>query len=90
MPAYDFKCCDCETVFEVVRPLGNSEPVECPECEGDTKRVFSPVGVVFKGSGFHNTDYRTKPVEKAADSKPCEKKDDSSSSCASCPAAKTD
>ena len=89
MPAYDFKCCDCDTVFEVTRSIGDTSDVPCPECEGESKRVFSPVGVVFKGSGFHSTDYRSSSGE-AAPAEPCKKKDESSSACASCPAAKDD
>lgn len=88
MPAYDFKCTDCDCVIEVIRPVGEAVAEPCPECGGVTKRVFSPVGVVFKGSGFHNTDYRPRPKEGTpSESGSCEKKSDSSA-CASCPAAK--
>ena len=52
VPAYDFKCTCCDLVYEVVRPAGQANPGAVPQCGGDTKRVFSPVGVVFKGSGF--------------------------------------
>jgi len=84
MPAYDFKCRTCAHVFEITRPATDDSAVACPECGGDTKRVFSAVGVHFKGSGFHNTDYRTKNPAAAA---PCESSG-TSESCASCPAAK--
>ncbi|MDA3935389.1 MAG: hypothetical protein PF636_00790 [Actinomycetota bacterium] len=100
MPAYDFKCQACSTVFEVIRPLGKTENVVCPECAGATKRVFSPVGVVFKGSGFHNTDYRPKPpVESDSPAKSPDSTEGStkkeptpcsgtgSTACDSCPAA---
>jgi len=60
MPTYDYRCVSCDTCFEVSRPLGETALVTCPECGSATKRVFSPVGVVFKGSGFHNTDYRAR------------------------------
>jgi len=89
MPAYDYRCTTCGCQFEVTRAVGEKRDEPCPECGGSTKRVFSPVGVVFKGSGFHNTDYRPRPAEQ---SKPAEKPsgcsgDSGSSACASCPAS---
>jgi putative FmdB family regulatory protein len=92
MPAYDFRCPECDIVVEVTRKAGDVEPELCPECGGLTKRIFSPVGVVFKGSGFHTTDYRKKPAETPATkdtSAPCDAKKDSPS-CASCPASSAD
>jgi len=86
MPVYDFKCRSCAKVFEVKRAHTDDTPVACPDCGSDTKRVFSSVGVHFKGSGFHNTDYRPKPApESAAPSCPSA---DSGGGCAGCPAAK--
>lgn len=89
MPAYDFRCLHCDHVFELTRPLGDASEVRCPVCGGETKRVFTPVGVVFKGSGFHNTDYRPKP--KSEESSPSGKDScpnaGSSGGCANCPAA---
>lgn len=66
MPAYDFKCVDCATVFEVRRSLSDDSPVSCPSCGGSTKQVFHPVGVHFKGSGFFNTDSRPAPAPEPA------------------------
>jgi len=66
MPAYDFRCIECATVCEITRPGSDDSPVPCPSCGGATKQVFHPVGVHFKGSGFHNTDYRPKPAAEAA------------------------
>ncbi len=87
MPAYDFKCTDCDNIVELIRPAGEAVAEPCPECGGTTKRIFSPVGVVFKGSGFHNTDYKPRPKDDApATTVSCDKKSDSSG-CASCPAA---
>jgi putative FmdB family regulatory protein len=57
MPAYDFRCTACSHVFEVTRSSRDDSPVPCPVCGGTTKQVFHAVGVHFKGSGFHNTDY---------------------------------
>lgn len=85
MPAYDFKCRSCATVFEVTRAATDDSPICCPECGGETKRVFSPVGVHFKGSGFHNTDYRKRDTSATAPACPSA---GSESACSSCPAAK--
>jgi putative FmdB family regulatory protein len=71
MPTYDFKCTSCDTVFEIERPMGATDAVGCPACGADTKRVFTPVGVAFKGTGFHNTDYRPRPAEKTSDAPSC-------------------
>lgn len=97
MPAYDYKCDACDQVFEVKRSLSDDSPVTCPTCEGETRRIFSPVGVVFKGSGFHNTDYKNKGGDKGGElaTKPKEISDTSAcggstsdgGACATCPAA---
>lgn len=90
MPAYDFRCKTCKHTFEVVRPAGETTPPECPECGGETKRVFTPVGVHFKGSGFYNTDYKGKNAAAGSDTKkdaPSCPSAGSSGGCAGCPAA---
>lgn len=86
MPAYDYRCAACDIAFEVTRSISDTSAVHCPTCAGPTKRVFTPVGVVFKGSGFHNTDYRPRPKSEES---PASAKDSCASggSCASCPAA---
>ena len=68
MPAYDFRCTSCDAVFEINRPMSTVGDACCPTCGGVAKKVFSPVGVSFKGTGFHNTDY--KPREKSGESAP--------------------
>jgi putative FmdB family regulatory protein len=89
MPAYDFRCTACKKTFEVTRPMGASEKEKCPSCGGEAKKVFSPVGVSFKGSGFHNTDYRPAPKEEKApdETAPCAAKKDDNAACSQCPAA---
>lgn len=88
MPRYDYRCTQCANDFEIVRPLGETADVTCPQCDSPSRRVFSPVGVVFKGSGFHNTDYRTSSrdaaPEKTSDTAPAPA---CGSDCASCPAS---
>jgi len=89
VPAYDYRCPSCDLVFEVVRAITDRGDVACPECGATGKRLFSPVGVVFKGSGFHNTDYRPRP--KSEEPSPTGKDSCTSSTgadaCASCPAS---
>ena len=59
MPIYSYKCTKCgETFDKLVKPGGNGS-VPCDYCQSDTRRVFSPVGIIFKGSGFYSTDYKT-------------------------------
>jgi putative FmdB family regulatory protein len=95
MPKYDFKCEVCSTVFEVTRSFGDSSLEPCPECGGATKRVFAPIGIVFKGSGFHNTDYRSRPKQDGSNDGVSTPKaagsctSGGSSACASCPAAES-
>ena len=88
MPAYDYKCTSCDLVFEITRRAGEASEESCPACGGATKRVFSPVGVVFKGSGFHNTDYKKRPADEtpATATESCPSKGESSA-CSSCPAS---
>ena len=96
MPSYDFRCPECDVRFEVTRPVGETDGVCCPDCGTAAKRVFTPVGVVFKGSGFHNTDYRSRPKDDSpapkSDSKSDSKGDaaacsNAGSGCSGCPAA---
>lgn len=93
MPAYDYRCPSCSAVFEIVRPIDERGEVACPQCGSAARQVFRPVGVVFKGSGFHNTDYRPRPSEDVApSSEPCCGSDDGDScgSCQASPAAPDD
>lgn len=57
MPLYDYKCSQCEHIFEVQQRI-TEEPLEyCPKCKGPIKRLISAAGIIFKGSGFHVNDY---------------------------------
>jgi len=57
MPIYEYRCTKCEHVFDCVQRVGDPAPA-CPECGSPTRRVYSSVGLIFKGKGFHTTDYR--------------------------------
>ena len=69
MPLYDYRCRACSKVTEVRHGFGVVHQEACPECGGELARVFSPTGIVFKGSGFYLTDSR-KASEKAKSSEP--------------------
>ena len=60
MPTYQYACTDpsCGANFELVQSFTDPAASECPTCGGPVRKVFSAVGVVFKGSGFYRTDSR--------------------------------
>jgi putative FmdB family regulatory protein len=60
MPTYQYRCVDCGSELETVQKFSDPSLTECPECDGTLRKVYSAVGVVFKGSGFYATDNRTK------------------------------
>ena len=60
MPIYEYECTCCSSRFELKRSFNENNPVSCPQCGGDTQPVFSPVPIIFKGSGFYTTDSRGK------------------------------
>jgi len=57
MPLYDYKCTKCGHIFEVQQKISEEPLKYCPVCKGPIKRLISPAGIIFKGSGFHVTDY---------------------------------
>lgn len=59
MPTYQYACNDCGEQLEVVQKFTDDALTVCPKCEGNLRKVFSAVGIVFKGSGFYRTDNRT-------------------------------
>ncbi len=68
MPNYDYKCMGCGKVFEFFQNI-NAEPIkECPECNGELKKLIGAGSTpIFKGTGFYQTDYKSKP-NKSSDS----------------------
>ncbi len=66
MPTYQYRCVDCGSELETVQKFSDAALTECPECDGALRKVYSAVGVVFKGSGFYATDNRTKGKTAAA------------------------
>jgi putative FmdB family regulatory protein len=70
MPTYEYVCVDCANRFEVSHPIGDAAPSVCEVCGGKLRRVFHPIGIVLKGSGFYRTESRSKPKEPSGDKKP--------------------
>ena len=58
MPTYQYACTECGHAFEQFQSFSDDALTVCPECEGRLRKVFSTVGVVFKGSGFYRNDSR--------------------------------
>lgn len=58
MPTYQYRCTACGKELEAVQKFSDPALTTCPACSGDLRKVYSAVGVVFKGSGFYATDSR--------------------------------
>lgn len=58
MPTYEYECKDCGHRFEVFQKITEDPVSACEKCTGQVRKVLFPVGILFKGSGFHINDYR--------------------------------
>jgi putative FmdB family regulatory protein len=69
MPTYDYVCDACSHEFEAFEPITAPPQVECPECRQDAlRRKIGPgAAILFKGSGFYQTDYRSESYKKRAE-----------------------
>jgi len=59
VPTYQYACTECGEQLEKVQKFSDDPLTVCPNCSGRLRKVFSPVGIVFKGSGFYRTDSRS-------------------------------
>ena len=66
MPTYAYACTDCDHSFEAVQSFSDDSLTECPQCHGRLRKVYSNVGVVFKGSGFYRNDSRAESGKNGA------------------------
>ena len=69
MPTYDYQCQKCGHRFEVFQSMKDDRLTDCPieTCDGNVKRLLGTgAGIIFKGSGFYETDYRSDSSKKAA------------------------
>jgi putative FmdB family regulatory protein len=89
VPTYQYQCTECGEGLEAVQKFTDDALTECPNCGGRLKKVFSAVGIVFKGSGFYRNDSRgsssssspaTPKPSTSSDSKPSAPSTSSSSS----------
>ncbi len=65
MPTYEYECSKCGHLFDVFHSMTAKPRIKCPECGGKTKKKISAgAGIIFKGSGFYETDYKRKSSPK--------------------------
>ncbi|WP_371528729.1 FmdB family transcriptional regulator [Streptomyces sp. NBC_01283] len=92
MPTYQYQCTECGEGLEAVQKFTDDALTVCPSCDGRLKKVFSAVGIVFKGSGFYRNDSRgssssstpsTANASKSSDSKSSDSKSSASASSSS-------
>jgi putative regulatory protein, FmdB family len=78
VPTYQYTCTACGHHLEAVQSFSDDPLTECPECNGRLRKLFSSVGIVFKGSGFYRTDSRSS--SSSSDGASAKSSDSSSSS----------
>lgn len=67
MPTYEYECLKCGHVFDTFQKITDEPLKRCPKCKGKVnRRIGSGAGIIFKGSGFYATDYRSDGYKKAA------------------------
>ncbi len=67
MPTYEYACTGCGQHLEVVQSMSDAPLTACAVCGGRLRKVFAPIGIVFKGSGFYRTDSRARSAAPAGD-----------------------
>ena len=93
MPIYEYACTACGERTEAKQSFADPPLEDCPHCGGKLRKLFSPVGIVFKGSGFYSTDAKSKSKssgssdKSSSDSSKSDKKSETKSD-SSKPAAK--
>ena len=94
MPVYEYECNECQKVFEVQQRISDEPLTQCPECEGEVKKIISVTSFQLKGGGWYADGYASasagkenKPAIPAAApaATPCS----TGGSCAGCPASTT-
>ncbi|MHB8084548.1 MAG: FmdB family zinc ribbon protein [Dehalococcoidia bacterium] len=83
MPIYQYVCSKCNTKFELRQGFNDDSVANCPKCKCEARRLFVPVPIIFKGSGFYVTDSKTtseaqlppKPVEAVKENTPAKEPD---------------
>ncbi|MER5522980.1 MULTISPECIES: FmdB family zinc ribbon protein [Streptomyces] len=80
MPTYQYQCTECGEGLEAVQKFTDDALTVCPNCNGRLKKVFSAVGIVFKGSGFYRNDSRGSTSSSSPASKPAGSSSDAKAS----------
>lgn len=76
MPTYEYRCEKCGYEFELFQSMSDQPRKRCPKCRGKVKRLIGlGAGIIFKGTGFYETDYKRKPSQKPKSSGKQEVKD---------------
>jgi putative FmdB family regulatory protein len=89
MPVYTYRCESCGVQFEKTQKFSDSALTRCPECgKKELRKVYTPVGIVFKGSGFYSTDNRSPSGQGRLSGSHNEEKSSSSESNTSSPETK--
>ncbi len=74
MPIYTYRCDNCGVQFDRRHNFDDPPLTRCPECNKEAlRKVYLPVGIVFKGSGFYSTDHRSPSGQSSSGSKKSEK-----------------
>jgi putative FmdB family regulatory protein len=76
MPTYKYACRDCDSQFEAMQSFHDAALAECGACGGRLRKVFTPAGIIFKGSGYYTTDYRPQPAAESGDGQDSSAKSD--------------
>lgn len=74
MPIFEYVCEDCKKTAEIIHGSDESPEIKCSTCGKRTKKIFSPAGLVFKGTGFYKTDSRKNSCSSDSCSGGCEGK----------------
>lgn len=83
MPTYEYECGKCKKHFDIFHSMTDKKTYKCPECGGKAHRLISSgSGIIFKGTGFYETDYKKKSGSDSSPRPSC------SSGCKHCPSKK--
>lgn len=86
MPTYEYQCRKCNHTFEAFQQISEKPLKKCPKCKGILRRLIGAgAGIIFKGSGFYATDYRSKEYKEKQKN---EKSSCQDKTCPSCPSDK--
>ncbi len=89
MPTYQYECGSCGHAFEILQSMSDNRLKKCPKCKKQKleRLIGTGSGIIFKGSGFYQTDYKNKGASKAEPPKEAPAKAPCSGSCACHPAS---